>query len=97
MSLKRGSVTVNGQDSRDIVLWEATAPSTVEVAISKMKKGGELLVWNCWRGPQNQVMAWLGNAGMTVEHDGDTWRFRCSEGSGEASFDDLFVEITRVP
>lgn len=41
-------------------------------------------------------MAWLGNAGMIVEHDGDTWRLRCSEGSGEPSFDDLLVEITRV-
>lgn len=95
LSVKRGSVTVNGESSKDVVLWRATAPEEVIVAVHTRRKAA-LWVWNCWRGAQDQTMAWLGNSGMVVEHAGGRWRLECSDGKGDAAFDDLLVEISRA-
>lgn len=99
LSLREGHMTVNDRDSRDVVLWTQTAPESVDVVVNSLTNGtDELLVWNCWRGPQDQTMAWLGNAGMVVTDQNDKrWVLECSDGSGEPNFDDLIVEIARVP
>lgn len=97
LKLAGGAFIVNGETQSDVVLWAATAPDVVEVSIARCKRtGGEVRVWNCWRGPQDQIMAWIGNAGIVVEHEGDSWRLECSDGKGDATFDDLIVEISKV-
>lgn len=58
-----------------------------------------LAVWNTWM-HEGTEHAWTGNSGMMVEHldppPGATERLRlwCSDGFGEASFDDLVIVIT---
>lgn len=97
VKLPGGAFIVNGETQSDVVLWAATAPEVVEVSIAKCKRaGGEVRVWNCWRGPHDQIMAWTGNAGIVVEQEGDSWRLGCSDGRGDPTFDDLIVGISKA-
>lgn len=97
LSLRGGTLGIDSWRSRDFVLWQETAPETVVVSVMALRKGaGSLLVWNCWRGPQGQEMAWLRNAGMIVCQHEDAWSLRCSDGHGDAVFDDLLVEVERL-
>jgi len=85
---------VNGQSLREILLWEDTAPSVVEIQMQwEMSAKRSLRVWNCWE--RNGVInAWVGNAGMRVEAgpDGITI-LRCSDGEGEPNFGDLVARL----
>lgn len=94
LKMPTGRFTVSGVDLRDAVLWFDTAPSPVRVEIHT---GEEMRLWNCWKGPHGQAMAWVGNAGIVLSQTLDGWLLRCSDGVGSVQFDDLVVEISRGP
>jgi hypothetical protein len=39
------------------------------------------------------MQAWIGDAGMLIDEEGDRVRLRCSDGVGGISFTDLVVEL----
>jgi hypothetical protein len=90
LAVQKGSLRINKQDLVRPVLWEASSPKRVELTVLK---GSELRIWNCWRGPQGQTMAWIGNAGIVVREDVGRWRLECSQGPGLPQFDDLLVMV----
>lgn len=101
LSLKRGllqicdaRVEVDTAPYRDLVFWRSTAPDEIHFRVVKALSG-ELLVYNCWRGKSGRTDAWLVNAGILVKLHGSCWRLHCSNGYGDASFDDVVVEVSR--
>lgn len=93
MKLDKGSLVVNGQELKDVVLWADTSPETVSIECQPAGRGGELKIWNAWRDDTGAMQAWIGNAGIVVDEEGDVLTLRCSDGIGPPDFDDLIVEI----
>jgi hypothetical protein len=96
LSCKGGRLEVNGQDLKEIGLWSDTVPALV-VAVARpasRKRPLSVQLWNEWRDEDGVVQAWIGNAGMIIEEEEDHMILRCSNGEGEATFDDLVVEVT---
>lgn len=89
-------LTVNGHDGGDFVLWHDRSPQDVDVRVRKIG-GGEwsLKLWNVWRGGMDATQAWLGNAAIRIEGDvtASSFRMLCSDGVGEAAFDDLVADV----
>lgn len=92
IGVDRGDLRANGLLAQTIGVWSHTAPehTTIEVVGRRAKT---IEVWNAWsvRGVDT---SWIGNSGMIIESKGRSHRFRCSDGLGAASFDDLIVELT---
>lgn len=92
-----GVLDVNGSRLEDVVLWSDSAPEVVNVKLVPAKGKGPMNVrlWNTWRDAAGTMHAWIGNAGMLVEHhdDGST-DLRCSDGFDEPTFDDLVAMLT---
>lgn len=94
-----GKLEVNGQALADVILWADNCPD--EVAIRFLgESNANLKAWNAWR-HNGITQAWLGNAGMRLEHIGmGKVRLKCSDGIGSPDFSDLVVEIevsSKVP
>lgn len=82
LKLNTGTITVNGVELKDVVLWADTAPTDVEVICNTGESPeGELRVWNCWRDPDGTMQAWLGDAGIVVEEADGRILLRCSSGA----------------
>jgi len=97
LRLRGGSLVANGQEAADLVLWQDTAPQTVDVEIrSAGGRPGNFKVWNVWRAGLDVTQAWLGNSAMKVEGDlaGSGLMLRCSDGQGKPDFDDLVVRLS---
>ncbi len=94
-----GRLVVAGEEIREVVLWRETAPPRPIVLMPKARRRPQVLaVWNVWRGGgPSSCDAWIGNCGMIVEEAGATLSLRCSDGVGPPNFEDLVVEIERVP
>jgi hypothetical protein len=91
-----GALRADGREAPTIVLWQDTAPPTVEVTCVQVASGAELQVSNRWRQPDGREDEWLNNFGMLIETDGGgQYVVRCSDGVGEPSFDDLVVAVER--
>ena len=90
----RGELRANGLILPAIAYWSHTAPDEVEIEIIG-KKVRSVDLWNAWSF-EGVDSAWLGNAGMIVESEGNAHLLRCSDGVGEASFDDLVVRVEHV-
>lgn len=100
LKARQGSVLINEQELDDIVLWTDTAPPEVVATLrpSGGRKPMNLRAWNAWRDDRDVVQAWIGDAGMLVEDDGDgRVTLRCSDGYNRPSFDDLVVELELQP
>ncbi|NCT91505.1 hypothetical protein GXB85_11155 [Cellulomonas sp. APG4] len=94
LKIRGGKLEANGVATSDLVLWQDSSPTCVDVLVRWGKQGSRSLrVWNCWE--VNGVMhAWLGNAGMRVERTPEgVIVLNCSDGRGEPDFGDLLVKI----
>ncbi|WP_199433781.1 hypothetical protein [Qaidamihabitans albus] len=96
MKIHNGLLKVNDVESRDLVLWRDTRPDQVAVRITKSGARTSLKFWNVWRGGLGVTQAWLGNSAMRVRRGdtGDVLLVSCSDGQGDADFDDLQVRLT---
>lgn len=88
----RADLRANGIVVPTVSIWSHTAPTTVELDVVG-RRARHVDIWNSWSF-EGVDSAWLGNAGMMVETEGDRTVLRCSDGLGAADFDDLVVEIT---
>lgn len=93
LKVQRGKLRLNGESFSDVVLWSDTSPEDVAIRFEVSQSGSELRVWNCWRDDRGVLQAWLNNAGMLLEEDGNRIVLRCSSGPGGISFDDLVVGL----
>lgn len=95
LKVRGGTLTINATSSTDMVLWEDTAPGEVRVRVAwKPRAKRSLRLWNAWR-VNDVTQAWLRSAGMRVEQGpDDSLTFRCSDGVGEPTFDDLVAEVS---
>lgn len=93
LKLHRGRLRVGTETLADIVLWSDTSPEQVTIECEPAGGRAELRAWNCWRDEQGVMQAWLANAGMLVQEEGDVVILRCSSGPGGVSFGDLVVEL----
>jgi hypothetical protein len=101
ISAEGGWLIVNGEKSRRFTLWTSTAPEPVEIAIQPLR-GREHLsvrVWNIWKDDRwGSTMAWVSNAGLLVESQGDTAvTLHASAGPGDPTFDDLIIDLVFEP
>lgn len=87
----KGSLRANGVVVSPIAIWTHTSPEQVTVQVVG-RKVRSLDIWNSWSF-DGVDSAWLGNAGMLVESSNGIHTLRCSDGLGDASFDDLVVEV----
>lgn len=94
LKISGGTLVVNGHTARDLVLWEDTPPSEVEVFVRwHGSSDRSLRVWNCWE-RNGLIDAWTGNSGFRVEEAGDgVVVLRCSDGDGDPDFQNLVVSI----
>lgn len=93
-----GIVEIEGVEAREMLLWCDTAPPKVSVRI-KSEPGEEtiLKIWNVWRGKvggSDVTQAWLGNAGMRINQQGNQIFLCCSDGEGPVDFGNLNARIT---
>lgn len=88
------TIGTNGLTLTDAVFWTDTAPPQFDVTVTPSRKRVVLKIWNEWRDEHGLEHAWIGNAGMVVERDGDRMLIRCSDGVGAVSFTDMVVRLS---
>jgi hypothetical protein len=88
-----GQLIIEDTESPKMVLRLDTCPDTVEVLYRPSPLGSRITIYNAWINEDGGIDAWLVNAGMLVEEEGNRMILRCSHGRGEPPFDDLIVEI----
>ena len=93
VKVRGGTIRIAGQDLDDAVLWSDSAPRLVEAHVQSNSDSVNVRFWNCWRDTADTVHAWIGNAGMIVDEMESGFRLRCSDGLGEATFDDLVALV----
>jgi hypothetical protein len=92
IKLHGGSLTGEGKELTDVVLWRDTAPQE-STMICNAKRSAELRVWNCWRDDHGVMQAWVGNAGMQIVHaTDDKLTVRCNS-RPEVTFEDLVFDL----
>lgn len=95
IKVRGGTMRINAREVRDAILWEDTAPDSLEVLITWGGGARSIRVWNVWE--RNGVtQAWLGNAGMRVVQTDNALRFDCSDGEGPPRFVNLIVEMAML-
>lgn len=95
IKVRKGWCRIAGEELDDIVLWSETAPRPIELAPFAKRSDAQCSVsfWNCWQDPLGTTQAWIGNAGMLLEVQAETFRLSCSDGFGAPSFGDLVVTV----
>jgi hypothetical protein len=88
IKLQGGTLTIDGKELADVVLWHDTAPRE-SVIVCNAKQSAELRVWNCWRDDRGVMQAWVGNAGMRVEKVADDKLTAECNSRPEVTFEDL--------
>lgn len=91
LAVDRGNLRANGVLIPTAAIWTHTAPETALLEVVG-RKARSLDVWNSWSF-ERVDSAWIGSAGMIVASSGDEHRLQCSDGLGDASFDDLVATI----
>lgn len=95
LSVTDGSLEVNEERIRDVVLYTDTAPRHVRL-ICRTGRPVTLQVWNSWRAGSGEDRddAWIGEAGIVVDDEGsEEVLLGCSDGIGPLDFDDLVVRL----
>lgn len=87
------SLAIAGVSGSRMILWRDTAPDRQLVKISPQSEQAEIVFWNEWRLTDGTVESNWGNAGILVEDEGNLVRLRCSDGTGDADFDDFVIEL----
>ena len=94
LKLDKGSVVVGGRKHKDVVLWADTAPTDVEVVCDAGEaSSAQLRAWNCWKDDDGVMQAWLGDAGMVIDEDGQRVLIRCGDGTHPFAPRDLEIEL----
>ena len=91
VSIDKGELRANGVLASTIAVWSHTAPETATLEVVG-RRARSIDIWNAWS-LDGVDSAWLGYAGMLVEHDGAKHTLRCSDGLGGLSFSDLVVQM----
>ncbi|WP_147455100.1 hypothetical protein [Saccharothrix australiensis] len=96
VATSKGRLNIAGSSSKKMILWAGSAPSEVEISLSS-RVPAKLTFWNVWERPDGGVDAGLRFAGMRIaEVEHNSWLLHCSDGVGEADFDDLVVSVALV-
>jgi hypothetical protein len=94
IKVNKGSVLINGQKHKEVVLWADSAPASLEIVCDTGKApSAELRAWNCWRDEDGVMQAWLGDAGMIIQEDEQRVSLRCGDGTHAFDATDLEVEL----
>ena len=96
LKARGGDVLLNDQMLDDVVLWSDTAPPLVTAELRPTAKQEPMRVraWNVWRDDAGTMQAWIGDAGLVVEHTHPgTVLLRCSDGFDRPNFGDLRVKL----
>ena len=91
LALDKGSFRANGLLLPSVAVWSHTAPAIVNLDVVG-RRAHSVDVWNGWSF-DGVDSSWLGNAGMIVDKLDDGFVFRCSDGLGQPTFDDLVVQV----
>ncbi len=91
VAVDKGNVRANGVLVPTAAIWTHTSPEVASLQIVG-RRARSVDIWNSWSF-DGVDSAWLGNAGMLVETNGDDHLIYCSDGVGDATFDDLVVEL----
>jgi hypothetical protein len=96
LRVRGGTMSIDDSVSDNFVLWQKGAPDRVEIEIcTETQRKPSLKLWNVWQGGLNVTQAWLRNAAIRVEgQPSGRIILRCSDGQGEADFEDLVVAVT---
>jgi hypothetical protein len=79
-------LTINQITEESFLLWEDTAPQTVECLVP----GGEVRVWNVWDTGDGVTQSWHNGAAMIVDCESPAKLFfRCNDGQPNSDCDDL--------
>jgi hypothetical protein len=90
-----GKFRVNGQIiRRAIVLWQDTAPPTVDLEV--IGKASTIEVKNVWDVGDGVIHSWHNGAAMIVEPLPNGRRYRCNDGLADDDFDDIVFRLERV-
>jgi hypothetical protein len=90
-----GKFKVNGQViRRGVVLWQDTAPQTVELKV--IGKSSTIEVKNVWDVGDGVIHSWHNGAAMIVEPVPNGRRYRCNDGLADDDFDDIVFRLERV-
>jgi hypothetical protein len=90
-----GKFKVNGQIiRRGIVLWQDTAPQTVDLKV--IGKVSTIEVKNVWDVGNGVIHSWHNGAAMIVETLPNGRRYRCNDGLADDDFDDIVFHLERV-
>lgn len=89
-------VQVADTTAKSIALWTDTAPKEVNLRAVKAKAGARIGLFNQWRDEKyGSTMYHLNNAAMEVQAQPDgSFLIRCSDGWGEADFNDLVLVLS---
>ena len=91
VAVDKGNVRANGVLVPTAAIWTHTSPEVASLQIVG-RRARSVDIWNSWSF-DGVDSSWLGSAGMLVSSDGDEHEFRCSDGVGDATFDDLVVRV----
>lgn len=91
LALDKGNLRANGVLMGTAAVWTHTSPTTCQLEVVG-RKARSIDVWNGWSF-EGVESAWLGQSAMVVEENGTEYTFRCSDGLGEPTFDDLVFEL----
>jgi len=93
ISTDKGKLKVGDERASSVILWSDHSLVSNDIEITN-RVPANIVVWNAWRRKDGGVDAGLRYAGMTKEEISPSeWRLRCSDGIGEADFDDLVVVV----
>ena len=93
LAVDGGTLLVNDQPLRELVLWENTAPRNVRIQVTPAHARCIVKMWNVWQDEAGAMQAWIGDCGMVVEPTSSGVRLKCSDGADGAAFDDLVVQV----
>lgn len=91
IALDKGNLRANGVLVPTAAIWTHTSPETATLQVVG-RRARSVDIWNSWSF-DGVDSSWLGNAGILVESSGDQHILRCSDGLGDATFDDLVVRV----
>lgn len=90
-----GKFKVNGQIiSGGIVLWQDSAPQTVELEV--VGKAEVIEVKNVWDVGDGVIHSWHNGAAMIIEPLLDGRRYLCNDGLADDDFNDIVFRLKRV-
>lgn len=94
LAVDGGTLLVNDQSLREVVLWADTAPRNVRVQVTSTGARCVVKIWNVWQDETGAMQAWIGDCGMVVEPTSLGAVLKCSDGLGGPTFTDLIAEVT---